>query len=355
MADGLRSALPGVAGARGRRARPRPGRGPGRRRPTWPWSWSGYTRLDEGEYIGEFATAHLAHLFPGRGRPGPGRAVHRARSPTSGRSSPPTTRRPSAADGGFADGGDRRSLRLHDRDVDLIRAVTAANPRTVVAMVAGSAVVISEWDSRVPAIVQSWYSGMEGGHGLADVLLGSRRCLRTAPVLDPDDGVRPPRLRRRCRRVRLRRLARLLAPRLARAPVPPTRSGSGSATRRSTSSRRRPRPTAPASEIRAIGEELGSPAPAPTSSRSTSVGWPPTRPSDPSGWPASPGSSSSRGRPPPSSAPSPPTPWPSGTSTSTPWSSVPAPIWCGWPGAHPMTGSACRWPSVMPTSSARRS
>ena len=25
----------------------------------------GYTRLDEGEYIGEFATAHLAHLFPG--------------------------------------------------------------------------------------------------------------------------------------------------------------------------------------------------------------------------------------------------------------------------------------------------
>jgi len=56
--------------------------------------------------------------------------------------------------------------------VDLIRAVAAANPRTVVAVVAGSAVVISEWDGSVPAIVQSWYSGMEGGHGLADVLLG---------------------------------------------------------------------------------------------------------------------------------------------------------------------------------------
>ena len=73
---------------------------------------------------------------------------------------------------GFAVGGDRRSLHLHDEDVALIRAVAAANPRTIVAVVAGSAVVISEWDIAVPAIVQSWYSGMEGGHGLADVLLG---------------------------------------------------------------------------------------------------------------------------------------------------------------------------------------
>ena len=32
---------------------------------------------------------------------------------------------------------------------------------------------MSEWDEQVPAIVQSWYSGMEGGNGLADVL---QRC-----------------------------------------------------------------------------------------------------------------------------------------------------------------------------------
>ncbi len=57
-------------------------------------------------------------------------------------------------------------------DVALIRAVAEANPRTIVAIVAGSAVVMSEWDHTVPAIVQSWYAGMEGGHGLADVLLG---------------------------------------------------------------------------------------------------------------------------------------------------------------------------------------
>ena len=89
------------------------------------------------------------------------------------------------AAGGFAEGGDRRSLHLHDRDVDLIRAVSTANPRTVVALVAGSAVVISEWDASVPAIVQCWYSGMEGGHGLADVLLGAVDCSGRLPFSVP--------------------------------------------------------------------------------------------------------------------------------------------------------------------------
>ncbi len=87
--------------------------------------------------------------------------------------------------GGFALGGDRSSLRLHDAHVALIRAVADANPRTVVAVVAGSAVVMSEWDDTVPAIVQSWYAGMEGGHGLADVLLGRVDAMGRLPFSVP--------------------------------------------------------------------------------------------------------------------------------------------------------------------------
>jgi len=41
----------------------------------------------------------------------------------------------------FSTGGDRSSLRLHRSDEDLIAAVVAANPRTVVVLVAGSAVL----------------------------------------------------------------------------------------------------------------------------------------------------------------------------------------------------------------------
>ncbi len=131
----------------------------------------GYTRLDEGEYIGEFATSHLTDLFPGEDDPD---LVERftAEIATERTIQPPEHVDGSVGGVGFAVGGDRRSLHLHDADVALIRAVAAANPRTVVAVVAGSAVVISEWDDQVPAVVQSWYSGMEGGHGLADVLWG---------------------------------------------------------------------------------------------------------------------------------------------------------------------------------------
>ena len=149
----------------------------------------GYTRADEGEYIGEFATAHLGHLFPGNDDPD---LVERftAQISTERLIEPPAHAAASAADGGFATGGDRSSLRLHDRDVALIRATAGANPRTVVAIVAGSAVVISEWDTAVPAIVQSWYAGMEGGNGLADVLTGavdaSGRLPFSVPVVESD-------------------------------------------------------------------------------------------------------------------------------------------------------------------------
>ena len=131
----------------------------------------GYTRLDEGEFIGEFATAHLGHLFPGDDDPALVEAFN-AQIADERKIQPPAHAAPGGA-AGFAVGGDRSSLHLHDEDIALIRAVSAVNPRTVVALVAGSAVVISEWDTEVPAVVQSWYSGMEGGHGLADVLLGT--------------------------------------------------------------------------------------------------------------------------------------------------------------------------------------
>ena len=131
----------------------------------------GYTRTDEGEFIGEFATAHLIDLFPGEDDPGLAEEFN-ASIASERLVQPPDHVLERPEPGGFAVGGDRVSLRLHRGDVDLVAAVAAANPRTVVALVAGSAVVISEWDERVPAVVQSWYSGMDGGHGLADVLLG---------------------------------------------------------------------------------------------------------------------------------------------------------------------------------------
>jgi beta-glucosidase len=109
---------------------------------------------------------------------------------------PPTTMPDHVAarsERGFGTGGDRTSLRLHPADVQLIRAVAAANSRTVVVLQGGSAVVVSEWQDEVPAIVQAWYGGCEAGTGLADVLFGSVNPSARLPFSVPaDESHLPP-------------------------------------------------------------------------------------------------------------------------------------------------------------------
>lgn len=70
-------------------------------------------------------------------------------------------------------GGDRDTLTLKPHDEALIQAVAAANPRSVVVLVGGSAIITEAWRARVPAILMAWYSGMHGGHALADLLFGA--------------------------------------------------------------------------------------------------------------------------------------------------------------------------------------
>ena len=69
-------------------------------------------------------------------------------------------------------GGDRLSLRLKPEQQELISKVIAANPSTVVVVVAGSAVLINPWSEKAAAVLQTFYSGMEGGTALAEILLG---------------------------------------------------------------------------------------------------------------------------------------------------------------------------------------
>lgn len=148
----------------------------------------GYTYLDEGEYIG--ATGDdLTGLFPAADEPDVAeRFAARIRDL-------PATVRPgwhSERARGFSVGGDRRSLRLHDDDVALIRAVVAANPRTIVVIQAGSAVVVDEWVGAVPAVVQAWYGGCQAGPGLADVVSGAIIPSARLPFSVPHDEAHLP-------------------------------------------------------------------------------------------------------------------------------------------------------------------
>lgn len=69
-------------------------------------------------------------------------------------------------------GGDRTSLSLPPQQIALIHAMAKTGKPVIVTIVAGSAVMVEEWRDQVGAIFQSFYSGMEGGYALADLLFG---------------------------------------------------------------------------------------------------------------------------------------------------------------------------------------
>ncbi|MGW4082242.1 glycoside hydrolase family 3 protein [Streptomyces sp. NPDC004822] len=98
-----------------------------------------------------------------------------------------------------SEGFDRIDLRLPGRQDDLVRAVAAANPRTVVVVNSGSPVELP-WRDEVAAVLLGWFPGQEGGAALADVLTGAEEpggrlpttwgSLADAPVTEvvPTDG-----------------------------------------------------------------------------------------------------------------------------------------------------------------------
>ena len=69
------------------------------------------------------------------------------------------------------EGRDRADLSLPGGQAELVEQVAAVNPRTVVIVNAGAPVTM-DWADHVPAVVQLWYPGQEGGDALADVLFG---------------------------------------------------------------------------------------------------------------------------------------------------------------------------------------
>ncbi len=69
-------------------------------------------------------------------------------------------------------GGDRADLRIPAEDVKLIKALSATGKKLVVNIMGGSAYVIKEWTDCADAILFSFYSGLEGGNALADILSG---------------------------------------------------------------------------------------------------------------------------------------------------------------------------------------
>lgn len=100
-----------------------------------------------------------------------------------------------------SEGVDRTSLRLPGRQDELVAAVAAVNPRTVVVVNSGAPVEMP-WRDDVAAVLLAWFPGQEFGAALADVLTGTAepggrlpttwpKTMADVPVLNttPVDGV----------------------------------------------------------------------------------------------------------------------------------------------------------------------
>jgi beta-glucosidase len=113
----------------------------------------GNTPEDEGEYIpGDIAL---------------GQAGSQAAMPDEAKAALASRpRRPAAI------GGDRTALGLREDQIALIDTAAASGKPVVVVIVSGSAIMVEGWHERVGAILQTFYSGMEGGTALASLLFG---------------------------------------------------------------------------------------------------------------------------------------------------------------------------------------
>ncbi|HET9409893.1 MAG TPA: glycoside hydrolase family 3 C-terminal domain-containing protein [Candidatus Sulfotelmatobacter sp.] len=82
-----------------------------------------------------------------------------------------------------AEGRDQ-SLDLKGTQNELVSAVAAANPKTVVVLKTGSAVLMP-WVAQVPAILEAWYPGEEDGNAVAAALFGSVNPSGKLPITFP--------------------------------------------------------------------------------------------------------------------------------------------------------------------------
>ncbi|MFW9921957.1 MAG: glycoside hydrolase family 3 C-terminal domain-containing protein [Candidatus Thorarchaeota archaeon] len=80
---------------------------------------------------------------------------------------------------------DRYNLSLPKKQIKLLEKTIKQNPNTIVILVNGSPLEMSDWIDKVPAILEAWYPGQEGGRAIADILFGKITPSGKLPITFP--------------------------------------------------------------------------------------------------------------------------------------------------------------------------
>jgi beta-glucosidase len=79
-------------------------------------------------------------------------------------------------------GGDRTEIALPEPQEELIKEVQALGKPVVLVLLGGSALAVNWANDNVPAILDAWYPGEEGGTAIADVIFGDYNPAGRLPV-----------------------------------------------------------------------------------------------------------------------------------------------------------------------------
>jgi len=83
------------------------------------------------------------------------------------------------------EGVDRLDLDLPNAQDELIQRVAQANPNTIVVLINGTPIVMEKWIDKIPAVMEAWYPGQEGGDAIAHILFGDINPSGKLPVTFP--------------------------------------------------------------------------------------------------------------------------------------------------------------------------
>ena len=67
---------------------------------------------------------------------------------------------------------DREDLALPLNQAKLLDEIVKANPKTIVVLNNATPIIMTSWIDKVPAVIEAFYPGQEGGNALADILFG---------------------------------------------------------------------------------------------------------------------------------------------------------------------------------------